>query len=184
MTGGGASTPKLWRLLTPPSFLPLRGCDAVTGDDVLLEARRLMRCAECGEPLHHRVHPRTPFCTAKCRYRWRDRRRYAVTAEAQRERSRVYYREHRDEILEKAAAKRGRLRPPERTSCDECGEPLPVGRRVVCSKRCGERRFKRLHPVEYAERERRKVERRRERRREARKAAGSPSADGCTVGLS
>ena len=38
---------------------------------------------------------------------------------------------------------------------DPCGA-LPAGGRVVCSERCREDRFKRLHPESHAERERRK----------------------------
>jgi hypothetical protein len=57
------------------------------------------------------------------------------------------------------------------TSCGECGEPLPAGRRVVCSSRCRDRRYARLHPEAYEAREARKVERRRERRCNAREAS-------------
>jgi hypothetical protein len=81
-----------------------------------------------------------------------------------------YYRENRERILDERAARRGRPRPPERTTCEEGGEPLPERRRVVCSDRCREARFKRLHPESY-EREARKVERRRQARRRAREQA-------------
>jgi hypothetical protein len=44
--------------------------------------------------------------------------------------------------------------------------------RVICGKAsCRDRRFKRLHPEAYAERERQKVERRRERRKAAKAGA-------------
>ncbi len=83
--------------------------------------------------------------------------------------SKRYYRQHREEILEKAAAKRGRPRPPERTTCSECGAELEGRQRLTCgSAGCKDRRFKKLHPQSYAEREREKVIRRRERRRELR----------------
>jgi hypothetical protein len=83
--------------------------------------------------------------------------------------SRRYYAEHREEILEKAAAKRGQSRPPQLTEYSECGDPLTGRRRIICgTARCRERRFRRLHPEAYAERERQKVERRREKRRAAR----------------
>lgn len=52
--------------------------------------------------------------------------------------------------------------------CSECGSELVGRQRVVCSERCREARFKRLHPESYARREAAKVERRRERRRAAR----------------
>jgi hypothetical protein len=85
------------------------------------------------------------------------------------EKSKAYYRANREAVLEKAAARRGRPRPPERTNCSECGEPLPQGHRVTCGKsKCREARFKRLQPENYAAREAAKVERRRERRRELR----------------
>jgi CheY-like chemotaxis protein len=65
--------------------------------------------------------------------------------------------------------------------CSECGVELEGRRRVVCSERCREARFKRLHPESYEEREWRKVERRRERRREARVPARLPRRDDCRV---
>jgi hypothetical protein len=49
--------------------------------------------------------------------------------------------------------------------CSECGAELEGRQRVVCGRRCKDARYKRLHPEEYAARERRKVERRRERRK-------------------
>jgi hypothetical protein len=69
--------------------------------------------------------------------------------------------------------------------CSECGAELEGRRRVVCSERCREARFNRLHPEAYAAREGRKVERRRERRRwarEAGKAAGEASREGPSQG--
>jgi hypothetical protein len=82
-----------------------------------------------------------------------------------RERSKAYYRANRERILERAAAKRG---PRPVRHCSECGSELEPPKRVVCSPRCREARFKRLHPEAYAAREEAKVERRRERRRELR----------------
>jgi hypothetical protein len=76
--------------------------------------------------------------------------------------SRRYYAENRERILARAAAKRP---APEPKFCSECGEKLEPPRRVVCSPRCRERRFRRLHPEAYAAREARKVERRRAKRR-------------------
>ena len=60
--------------------------------------------------------------------------------------------------------------------CAECGAELEGRRRVVCSERCREARFKRLHPDAYAKREAEKVERRRERRRELREREKLPAA--------
>lgn len=77
-------------------------------------------------------------------------------------------------MLEKAAAKRGRVRQSEPRSCSECGGPLEGRQRVVCgSARCRDATFRRLHPDAYAAREAAKVERRREKRREARKGSSS-----------
>ena len=131
-----------------------------------------VECRECGGEIPYSRNGRTTvqFCSQKCRRKERDRRRYAADPERERERSRRYYREHREEILEKAAAKRGRPRTSALTECSECGGPLEGPRRVVCSSRCRDARFRRLHPDAYAAKERRKVERRRERRREARGA--------------
>jgi hypothetical protein len=131
-------------------------------DPVLAEARRIGRCAECDGELDHRVSPRSAFCSPKCRYRFRDRRKYAADPEAQRARARAYYQANREVVLAKSAAKRGGSRSPEATSCSECGDPLEGRQRVVCGKRrCVDARYRRLHPEAYAERERRKTERRR-----------------------
>lgn len=51
--------------------------------------------------------------------------------------------------------------------------------RVTCgSAGCRDRRFRRLHPESYQERERQKVARRRARRAELRTLAGERDADG------
>jgi hypothetical protein len=140
---------------------------------VMAEARRIRRCAECSADLDHRTVPRSAFCSPRCRYRFRDRRKYDENPAAQRARSRAYYAANRERILEKAAEKRGRPRPPEQTHCTECGDELTGRQRVTCGKAsCRERRFKRTNPEAYAERERQKVERRRARRRAARKGNG------------
>ena len=110
--------------------------------------------------------PRSGFCSLKHYYAFRDRRRYAENREAQLERARRYYREHREKILGKAAAKRGKPRPPERTTCEECGALLEGRQRVSCGKAaCRDRRFNRTNPAAYARREAAKVERRRDARR-------------------
>jgi len=141
---------------------------------ILAESRRNGCCAECGAELHSRVSARSAFCSEQHRLAFRDRRRYRADPEAQRERSRRYYWENRERVLEKAAAKRGRVRQPGRLSCSECGRALEGRQRVTCgSNRCRAQRFKRLRPVAYAERERQKAERRRARRRELREGGGS-----------
>jgi hypothetical protein len=141
---------------------------------ILAESRRNRRCAECSTDLDWRTVPRSAFCSDKCRYRFRDRRKYAQNPDPERARSRSYYWRNREAVLEKAAAKRGRRRPPEHTHCTECGDELEGRKRIICGKAsCRDRRFKRLHPEAYAERERQKVERRRERRRAAKAEGGA-----------
>jgi len=130
-------------------------------------------CVECGGEIPYSRDGKTTvqFCSAKCRYKARDRKRYAENPERERERSRRYYLEHREQVLERAAAKRGRPRQPEQTTCSECGDELTGRQRVVCGPRCRDRRYARLHPEAYAAKERRKVERRKAARRQAREDA-------------
>jgi hypothetical protein len=73
--------------------------------------RRGLDCEECGEPIPNLKDARASrrFCTDKCRYRARDRKRYAADPEFQRERSRRYYRENREVVLARAAAKRSKF---------------------------------------------------------------------------
>jgi hypothetical protein len=94
-----------------------------------------------------------------------------ICRECDRERSRRYYRLHRDKVLAKAAVRRG---PRPTRYCSECGVELEPPKRVVCGQTCRERRFKRLHPESYERREKAKVVRRREARRRAK--ATSPAA--------
>jgi hypothetical protein len=141
--------------------------DSARFDAILDEAHRNRTCAECGVHLDHRRVPRSPFCCRKHRDAFRHRRRYAEDPEGARARARAYYWANRTAVLEKAAARRGVVRPPERTTCEECGGALEGRQRIVCSRRCRDRRYARLHPEAYAAKEARKVERRRARRREA-----------------
>jgi hypothetical protein len=60
--------------------------------------------------------------------------------------------------------------------CSECGAELEGRQRVVCSSRCREARFRRLHPESYAAREARKAERRRQARRRASEEPAPPPA--------
>jgi hypothetical protein len=51
--------------------------------------------------------------------------------------------------------------PPTKLKCAECGEGFEGRRdRVVCSRRCKDRRYGRLHPEELREKQRRKYQRR------------------------
>jgi hypothetical protein len=77
-----------------------------------------------------------------------------------REKSREYYAAHRQAVLARAAARRP---PAPARKCEECGGELEGRQRVVCGRRCAEARYRRLHPVEYAAKERRKYERRKAR---------------------
>src|SRR5688572_4827183 len=85
-------------------------------------------------------------------------RRASICRACGRAKSRRYYAEHRAAVLARIKARKARAKPAEAPTCSECGGPLPGKARVVCSSRCKDRRFKRLHPEAYAERERRKVE--------------------------
>jgi hypothetical protein len=179
VTGRGAIQARETEPMTPEVSISLPEGENVVSSDVtvdfdarLAEARRTRRCAECGDVLDHRSVPRSAFCSAKHRYAFRDRRRYVDNPERERERSRAYYAVNRELVLEKAAVKRGRSRTIARATCEECGEPLPDGRRVVCSRRCVDARSRRKNPAAYAEREARRVVRRREARRVARIAGG------------
>ena len=160
--------------MTASHRFPLRGGEPVDNGGtidfaaVLEEAMRSRRCAVCGESLHHQSVPRSAFCGDQHRYRFRDARRQAENAELVREKSRRYYEKNRETVLEKAAARRGRVRPVGQTACSECEMPLEGRQRVVCSRLCSERRFKRLNPDGYAAREQAKVVRRRARRQEQR----------------
>jgi hypothetical protein len=64
---------------------------------------------------------------------------------------------------QEAYNQRRRVEPVE-VRCEECGTAF-LGRpnRVVCSRRCKDARYRRLHLVEYREKERRKHARRRAR---------------------
>jgi hypothetical protein len=95
--------------------------------------------------------------------------RYWRDVEKHRERSRHYYAANREKVLARMRAKREALEGPRNQTCSECGDLLEGRQRVICgTASCRDRRFRRLNPEAYAERERQKVERRRERRRAAR----------------
>lgn len=141
----------------------MTGVDHVDFEAILRDARRNHQCAECGVDRDYRQHPRSLFCSDKCRYKFRWRRRYAADPEGERAKSRDYYWANRERVLEKAAARRGVSRPAERSACAECEGLLEGRQRVVCSSRCRDRRYARLHPEAMAEKQRRKRARRRAR---------------------
>jgi hypothetical protein len=125
-------------------------------------------CMECGGEIPYSRDRKTTtrYCSPKCRYRARDRKRYAADPDGERARSRAYYAAHREQVLDRAAARRGVSRPAVRGECSECEAPLEGLQRVVCSRRCKDRRYARLHPEAVAEKQRRKRARRRARRAE------------------
>ena len=75
-------------------------------DAIVAEAWRARSCAECGAHLHYKLVPRSVFCSDRCRYRFRDRRRLVKDPERERARSKSYYWRNREMVLAKAAAKR------------------------------------------------------------------------------
>ena len=144
----------------------LAGAGAVDFAAILADARRRFVCAECGAGLTRWQRASAQFCSPKCRYRFRDRRRYVENPERERAKARAYYEANREAVLDRAAERRGRSRVPALLSCSECGAPLEGKQRVICGQsRCRDGRFRRLHPDKYAAREAAKVERRRETRR-------------------
>src|SRR5688572_22347436 len=78
---------------TPAGYPPSEGENGgMTGDaggvvdfDAVLDAaRRNHRCAECGTELERWRWASVQFCGSKCRYRFRDRRKYAEDPERER----------------------------------------------------------------------------------------------------
>ena len=83
---------------TPPQSrnFPLRSGERRNG---------VSNCFECGQELGRgRSHRR--FCSDKCRYRFRDRLRYAADPEGEREKSRRCYEANREKVLARMRPKR------------------------------------------------------------------------------
>jgi hypothetical protein len=105
--------------------------------------------------------------------------RKSVCKACDNEKSKAYYRAHRERLLDLAAQKRGGARAVVLPACSECGGELEGRQRLTCgSVKCRERRFRRLRPEAYAERERQKVIRRRAARRRARERGAASSGSG------
>jgi hypothetical protein len=110
-------------------------------------------CSRCGKWLPFAAFPRNPrlksgvdsWCT-RCR-----------SEESRR------WRAENPEYVE--AYNASRRVGPTRLTCSECGVEFE-GRpnRLVCGAACGDRRYRRLHPEQIREKERRRARRRRERR--------------------
>lgn len=56
-------------------------------------------CEECGAEFEGRVRRGTKFCSDRCRYRHRDRQRYAADPEGERAKSRRYYAANRERVI-------------------------------------------------------------------------------------
>ena len=124
-------------------------------------AGEVRRCPGCGE-----AQPFSEFAVDRSKSSGRK----SHCRRCDRERAARYYRQNREAMLARDAERRSCARPPEPRHCSECSEPLGPPRRVVCSERCRDARYRRLHPEAYAAKEARKAERRREKRREASEA--------------
>ena len=135
-----------------PSLISLRGSNAG-------ETRPCSRCGET-QPLSEFSVDRSKSSGRKSHCRRCDC-----------ERSARYYLENREAVLARDADRRSydrrsNARPPALRHCSECSAELTGQQRATCgSSACKDKRFRRLHPDSYAERERQKVERRRAKRR-------------------
>jgi hypothetical protein len=110
------------------------------------------RCSRCGKWLPFAAFPRNPRlksgfdswcreCKAEAAKRWRAGNPEYVDA-----------------------YNLGRRVGPSRLTCSECGVEFDGRRdRLVCSRACRDRRYRRLHPEQVRENESRKAKRRRER---------------------
>jgi hypothetical protein len=67
----------------------------------------MSRCEQCGEPFEPRSHRgrRPRFCSATCRYRARDARKYREGPEGERAKSRAYYRANRERVIARVQAR-------------------------------------------------------------------------------
>lgn len=72
-------------------------------------------CAECGKTFVRSV-ARARFCSDRCRYRHRDRLKYAADPEGESAKARSYYATHREAVIARVkryqAAKGGKLSLP------------------------------------------------------------------------
>jgi hypothetical protein len=67
-------------------------------------------CEECGEPFVERGRAGRRFCSDKHRYRARDRRRYELDPEGEREKSRLHYAANRERVIARVTERTRRLR--------------------------------------------------------------------------
>ena len=94
------------------------------------------RCDECGQPFpdeRQQRRTRKRFCSDRCRYRQRDRRRYELDPEGEREKSRAYYQANRKRVIARVIKARqikqgGDMPPtPAPTGNGSKNVPLPAG---------------------------------------------------------
>jgi ssDNA-binding Zn-finger/Zn-ribbon topoisomerase 1 len=66
-----------------------------------------LTCEECGQPFTDMKEGRRGrrFCSPKCRYRNRDRRRYEADPEGERAKSRAYYAANRERVIARVIAR-------------------------------------------------------------------------------
>jgi hypothetical protein len=66
-----------------------------------------LTCVECGEELEDvwRHRSTRQFCSDRCRYRHRDRLRYAADPEGERAKSRAYYARNREAVIARVIAR-------------------------------------------------------------------------------
>jgi hypothetical protein len=111
---------------------------------MLTESRRVSCCEECGGEFQNLKDTRASkrFCSDKCRYRARDRKRYQANPDAERERSRRYYAANRERKLQQFAHWRAdhfrqrycKCGPPTHSQkspyCRTCSEEAAMRRRL------------------------------------------------------
>ena len=113
----------------------------------------MVTCPRCGE-----AKPVSAF--ARDRSKASGRKSHCKACDAAKSRRWYAVPENRRKKLVAMAARRVPAPP---RFCSECDAPLASGRRVVCSRRCNDARYRRLHPEAYAAKQARKRVRRRER---------------------
>jgi hypothetical protein len=122
------------------------------------------RCSHC-----HRWLPAEAFRVEPVRSElnpWRHWRLSSWCRECQREATRRWYEANRERLNAERRAEYAAARGP-LPRCSECEAELDSHAKVVCSRRCKDARYRRLHPAEFAAARRRHDQRVRERKRAA-----------------
>jgi hypothetical protein len=115
------------------------------------------RCSRCRRWL-----PAEAFRVERSRSKelWRQWRLSSWCVECMRGATRRWREANRERINAERRAEYAATRGP-LPRCSECDVVLASHSRVVCSRRCKDARYRRLHPEEYREKQRRKQARRR-----------------------